>query len=60
MKTFTATQLNKKPQEVFAAAKEDGTVLIEHGRYSGRFAIVWNKEYSEVEVAEQLNKGLYK
>lgn len=50
MKTFTATQLNKKPQEVFAAAKEDGTVLIEHDRYQGVFAIVWNKEYSEDEV----------
>ena len=35
MKTFTATQLNKKPQEVFAAAKEDGGVYIKHDRYSG-------------------------
>ena len=52
MKTFTATQLNKRPQEVFAAAKEDGTVLIEHDRYSGVFAIVWN---SEDEVLEQIN-----
>lgn len=51
MKTFTATQLNKKPQEVFAAAKEEGTVLIEHDRYNGVFAIVWNKSYSEDEVS---------
>jgi hypothetical protein len=54
MKTFTATQLSKKPQEVFAAAKEDGTVLIEHDRYEGCFAIVWNKQYSEEEVLEQM------
>ena len=33
MKTFTATQLNKKPQEVFAAVKEDGAVEIKHDRY---------------------------
>ncbi len=42
MKTFTATQLNKSPQEVFAAVKEDGSVLIEHDRYSGVFSIVWH------------------
>ena len=42
MKTFTATHLNKHAQEVFAAAKEDGTVLIEHDRYGGgSFAIAW-------------------
>ena len=34
MKTFPATQLNKSPQQVFAAAKEDGAVTIEHDRYS--------------------------
>ena len=40
MKTFTATRLNKSAQEVFAAAKEDGAVLIEHDRYKGSFAII--------------------
>ena len=39
MKTFTATQLNKSPQEIFAAAKEDGDVLIEHDRHEGVFII---------------------
>ena len=33
MKTFTATQLNKKPQEVFAAVMEDGEARIKHDRY---------------------------
>lgn len=54
MKTFTATQLNKSAQEVFAAAKDEGTVLIEHDRYSGVFAIVWNPQYSEAEVLGQI------
>ncbi len=42
MKTFTATQLNKSPQEIFAAAKEDGFVLIIHDRYEKSFAITHN------------------
>ena len=51
MKTFTATQLNKAPQEIFDAAKEDGTALIKHSRYrNGVFAIVWNEQQSEEEV----------
>ena len=54
MKTFTATQLNKAPQEIFAAAKEDGSVLIEHGRYDGVFAIVFNPNYTEEEVLQQM------
>ncbi len=32
MKEYTATQLNKSPQEVFDAAKE-GPVVIKHDRY---------------------------
>lgn len=57
MKTFTATQLNKSPQEVFAAAKEDGKALIEHDRYmGGRFAIVWNKDFSK---GDQLIQAKY-
>lgn len=48
MKTYTATQLNKSPQEVFDAAKEDGAVVIKHDRYSkGVFAIVWNHDMPE-------------
>ena len=35
MKTFTATHFNKHAQEVFAAAKDDGAVIIKHDRYSG-------------------------
>jgi hypothetical protein len=54
MKTFTATQLNKSPQQVFAAAKEDGTVLIEHDRFNGCFAIVWNPNFTEDEVLQQM------
>jgi len=55
MKAFTATQLNKAPQEVFDAAKEDGSVLVEHGRYRGGvFAIVWNRDYSESEQLQQI------
>lgn len=54
MKTFTATQLNKSPQEIFTAAKEEGTVLIEHDRYNGVFAIVWNPNYTEEEVLQQM------
>ncbi len=43
LKTFTATHLNKHAQEVFAAAKDDGHVLIEHSNYfGGVFTIVWN------------------
>ena len=33
MKSYTATQFNKSPQEVFAAAKEDGAVEIKHDRF---------------------------
>lgn len=55
MKTFTATHFNKHPQDVYTAAKEDGTVLIEHDRYEGRFAIVWNRDYSEDEALEKIN-----
>jgi hypothetical protein len=45
MKTFTATQLNKAPQEIFAAAKEDGVVEIKHDRYAGvKFTITAEKE----------------
>ena len=40
MKTFTATQLNKKPQEVFAAAKEDGEVCIRHDRYPDNLFVI--------------------
>jgi len=54
MKTFTATQLSKSAQEVFAAAKEDGTVLIEHDRYNGVFALVWNRQHSDDEVKQQI------
>ena len=57
MKTFTATQLNKSPQEIFRAAKDNGTVLIEHDRYDGRFAIVWNPSYSEEEVLAQIQQA---
>lgn len=39
MKTFTATQLNKAPQEIFAAAKEDGTAYIKHDRHGGGFTL---------------------
>ena len=54
MKTFSATQLSKSPQAIFAAAKEDGTVLIEHDRYNGTFAIVWNPNYTTEEVLQQM------
>jgi len=54
MKTFSATQLNKSAQEVFAAAKEEGTVLIEHDRYSGVFALVWNRQHSEDEILQKI------
>ena len=36
MKTFSATQLNKSAQEVFAAVVEDGAVEIVHDRYRNR------------------------
>jgi len=54
MKTFTATQLNKSAQEVFAATKEDGYVLVKHDRYNGVFAIVWNPQFSEEEILQQM------
>jgi len=61
LKTFTATQLNKSPQEIFRAAKDNGAVLIEHDRYDGCFALVWNPNFSEDEVMAQIkgwrNKG---
>ena len=57
MKTFTATQLNKSPQEIFRAAKDNGTVLIKHDRYDGCFAIVWNPSYSEEEVLAQIQQA---
>ena len=57
MKTFTATHLNKHAQEVFAAAKEDGSALIEHDRYTGGvFAIVWNPDMSEEEMLKQIKE----
>ena len=40
MKTFTATQLNKKPQEVFAAVKEDGEACIKHDRYADNLFVI--------------------
>ena len=52
MKTFTATQLNKSAQEVFAAAKEDGAVLIDHDRYKGSFAIISDHHTSYSEATE--------
>ena len=53
MKTFTATQLNKSAQEVFAAAKEEGTVLIEHDRFSGgAFTLEWSKDLSSDDAVE--------
>jgi len=33
VKTFTATQLNKSPQKVFAAIDKDGWANIKHDRY---------------------------
>ena len=53
MKTFTATQLNKKPQEVFAAVKEDGEACIKHDRYKDGFII-----YSMSKVARYDNPSL--
>ena len=51
MKTFTATQLNKKPQEVFSAAKKEGSAFIDHDRHSnGFFSIVWHS--TEIPTAE--------
>jgi len=57
MKTFTATHLNKHAQEVFAAAKDDGSVIIEHSNYfGGVFAIVWNPDMSEEEMLKQIKE----
>ena len=51
MKTFTATQLNKEPTQVFDEAKEYGSTVIKHDRYRGGvFAIVWNPDFTEEEV----------
>lgn len=56
MKTFTATELNKSPQDVFDAAKEGGAI-IEHSRYrKGVFAIVWNPDFSEEEQLKQIKE----
>jgi hypothetical protein len=44
MKTFTATQLNKNAQQVFAAADKDGSVKINHDRYPGKVFIVETRE----------------
>ena len=56
MKTFTATHLNKHAQEVFAAAKDDGSVVIEHSNYfGGVFAIVWNPDISMDDVKSAAN-----
>jgi len=55
IKTFTATHLNKHAQEVFAAARDDGAVVIDHSsHYGGVFAIVWNPDFSEEEVLQQM------
>lgn len=53
MKTYTATQLNKSPQEVFAAAIKDGAVAIEHGRHPG---IMFNITAEECEVVHIVYK----
>lgn len=59
MKTFPATHLNKHAKEVFAAAKEDGSVVIEHnGYFGGVFAIVWNPDedkHPEYAVHQEVN-----
>jgi len=47
LKTFTATQLNKSPQEIFAAAK-DGTVMIEHSRHPEGFIIMPRDAYTDI------------
>ena len=39
MRTFTATQLNKSPQEIFRAVDQDGAVEIKHDRYADSFVI---------------------
>ena len=56
MKTFTATQLNKSPQEVFAAAKEDGKVKIKHDRYQGAFII--NHVYTVSPAITAISKAM--
>lgn len=60
MKTFTATQLNKSPQEIFAAAKEDGAIIIKHDRYSGfLFRLCIEDEYSPaiVSIAKEMGEA---
>ena len=57
MKTFSATHLNKHAQEVFAAAKDDGSVVIEHSNYfGGVFAIVWNPEIPSFKIVTENNE----
>ena len=58
MKTFTATHLNKHAKDVFHAAKEDGSVVIEHyGYLGGVFAIVWNPDMAEDEMLKQITEA---
>jgi len=40
MKKFTATQLNKSAQEVFAAVNEEGVVEIKHNRYPDKIFVI--------------------
>ena len=57
MKSFTATHLNKHAQEVFAAAKDGGTVEIMHDRYpGGSFVIVWAPDMSDEEMLKQIKE----
>ena len=55
MKTFSATQLNKSAQEVFAAVNEDGAVEIKHDRYPGKdFVILRRKNIVAFEVVREM------
>jgi len=55
MKTFTATQLNKSAQEVFAAVNEDGSVEIKHDRYPGKdFVILRRKNIVAFEFVREM------
>lgn len=47
MKTYTATQLNKSAQEVFAAVNEDGAVEIKHDRYPGKVFVIQKRTTTE-------------
>ncbi len=53
MKTFTSTQLNKSPAQVFRAADQEGKVKINHDRYPDKVFIMEGRERGWIDCSAE-------